>query len=47
MYVMIAIAVLIVVLLLGVPIPFAFFASSLTIVVLGGYDYTFLTSLWL
>lgn len=42
MTVIIAVAVLIVVLLLGVPIPFAFFASSLTIVFFGGYDYTFL-----
>ncbi len=42
MDVIIAVAVLIVVLLLGVPIPFAFFASTLTIVFLGGYDYTFL-----
>ena len=42
MDVIIAVAVLVVVLLLGVPIPFAFFASTLTIVFLGGYDYTFL-----
>lgn len=42
MLVLIAVVVLIVVLLLGVPIPFAFFASSLVIVVGGGYDYTFL-----
>lgn len=42
MDIIIAVGVLIVVLLIGVPIPFAFFASSLTIVVLGGYDYTFL-----
>ncbi|MDD4583685.1 MAG: TRAP transporter large permease [Eubacteriales bacterium] len=40
--VLIAVAVLIVVLLLGVPIPYAFFASSITIVLLGGYDYSFL-----
>lgn len=42
MLVVFAVFVLIVVLLLGVPIPFAFFASSLVIVVGGGYDYTFL-----
>lgn len=42
MTIVIAIAVLIIVLLLGVPIPFAFFASSLSLVYLGGYDYTFL-----
>ena len=42
MSVVIAVAILIVVLLLGVPIPFAFFASSLSLVFLGGYDYTFL-----
>ena len=42
MTIAVAIIVLIVVLLLGVPIPFAFFASSLTLVYLGGYDYTFL-----
>lgn len=42
MSVAIAVAILIVVLLLGVPIPFAFFASSLSLVWLGGYDYTFL-----
>ncbi len=42
MTIVIAIIVLIVVLLLGVPIPFAFFASSLSLVWLGGYDYTFL-----
>lgn len=40
--VLIAVVVLVVVLLLGVPIPFAFFASSFSIVVLGGYDYSFL-----
>jgi len=40
--VLIAVIVLIVVLLLGVPIPFAFFASSFSIVALGGYDYSFL-----
>ncbi len=42
MTVAIAIVVLIVVLLLGVPIPFAFFASALSLVYIGGYDYTFL-----
>ncbi len=42
MLVLIAVIVLIVVLLLGVPIPYAFFASTLVIVVGGGYDYTFL-----
>ncbi len=42
MLVVFAVLVLIVVLLLGVPIPFAFFASSLVIVIGGGYDYTFL-----
>ena len=41
--VIIAIIVLVVVLLMGVPIPFAFFASTLTLVMLGDYsDYTFL-----
>ncbi len=40
--VILAVVVLIVVLLLGIPIPFAFFASTLTIVFFGGYDYTFL-----
>ena len=42
MLVVFAVIVLIVVLLLGVPIPFAFFASSLVIVIGGDYDYTFL-----
>jgi C4-dicarboxylate transporter DctM subunit len=42
MTIIIAIIVLVVVLLLGVPIPFAFFASALSLVWLGGYDYTFL-----
>lgn len=42
MLVLIAVIVLIVVLLVGVPIPYAFFASSLVIVIGGGYDYTFL-----
>lgn len=40
--VLISIVILIVVLLIGVPIPFAFFASTLSIVILGGYDYAFL-----
>lgn len=40
--VLVAIIALIVVLMIGVPIPFAFFASSLTIVFMGGYDYSFL-----
>ncbi|MDO4553031.1 MAG: TRAP transporter large permease [Bacillota bacterium] len=38
----IALAVLVFVLIIGVPIPLAFFASSLTVVILGGYDYLFL-----
>ncbi len=42
MLVVFAVLALIVVLMLGVPIPFAFFASSLVIVIGGGYDYTFL-----
>ncbi|HZK01426.1 MAG TPA: TRAP transporter large permease [Anaerovoracaceae bacterium] len=42
MSIVIAIIILIAVLLLGVPIPFAFFASALSLVWLGGYDYTFL-----
>lgn len=42
MLVIAAVIVLIIVLLLGSPIPLAFFASSLVIVVGGGYDYTFL-----
>jgi tripartite ATP-independent transporter DctM subunit len=37
-----ALIVLFVVLLIGVPIPFAFFASTLTLVILGDYDYAFL-----
>ena len=37
-----AIAALIIVLLLGAPIPLAFFASTLTIVIMGGYDFHFL-----
>lgn len=40
--VLVSIVVLIVVLIIGVPIPFAFFASTLSIVLLGGYDYSFL-----
>lgn len=40
--VLISIAILVIVLIVGVPIPFAFFASTLSIVVLGGYDYAFL-----
>ncbi len=40
--VLIAAAVLILVLIIGAPIPLAFFASSLTIVLLGGYDFHFL-----
>ncbi len=42
MTVVIAIIVLVTILLLGVPIPFAFFASALTLVWIGGYDNTFL-----
>jgi C4-dicarboxylate transporter DctM subunit len=42
MTIIIAVVVLIVVLLLGVPIPLAFFASALSLIWLGGYDYTFL-----
>jgi tripartite ATP-independent transporter DctM subunit len=40
--VIVAVIVLFIVLLIGVPIPLAFFASTLTLVVLGGYDYSFL-----
>jgi tripartite ATP-independent transporter DctM subunit len=40
--VILAVVVLIVVLLIGIPIPFAFFASTLVIVFLGDYDFTFL-----
>ncbi len=40
--VLISIAILVVVLIIGVPIPFAFLASTLTIIMLGGYDYSFL-----
>lgn len=40
--VVLAVIVLIVVLLIGIPIPFAFFASTLVIVFLGEYDFTFL-----
>lgn len=42
MTVIIALVLLVAVLLIGVPIPFAFFTSTLTIVLLGGYDYSFL-----
>ena len=38
----ISIIVLIIVLLLGAPIPFAFMGAILSIVVVGGYDYSFL-----
>lgn len=41
--VLLALLILLVVLLIGVPIPFAFFASALTLVIVGGYDYSFLT----
>ncbi len=40
--VLVAAAVLILVLIIGAPIPLAFFASSLTIVLMGGYDFHFL-----
>jgi tripartite ATP-independent transporter DctM subunit len=40
--VLLAVLVLLIVLIIGVPIPFAFFASTLTIVFVGGYDYSFL-----
>ena len=40
--VIVSLIVLIVVLMIGVPVPFAFFASTLTIVILGGYDFIFL-----
>ena len=40
--VLISLGILIVVLLLGVPIPLAFFASTLSIVLIGDYDWTFL-----
>ena len=39
MTIVIAIIILITILLLGVPIPFAFFASALSLVWFGGYDY--------
>jgi tripartite ATP-independent transporter DctM subunit len=42
MTIVIAIIILVTILLLGVPIPFAFFASALSLVWFGGYDYTFL-----
>jgi len=40
--IIISLIVLIVVLMMGVPVPFAFFASTLSIVILGGYDFIFL-----
>ena len=40
--VLVAAAVLILVLIIGAPIPLAFFASTLTIVLMGGYDFHFL-----
>jgi len=40
--VIIANVVLVLVLILGVPIPLAFFAATLSIVIFGGYDHTFL-----
>lgn len=40
--VMVALVVLVIVLIVGVPIPLAFFASSLCVVIMGGYDYMFL-----
>ncbi len=40
--VIIAAAVLVFVLIIGCPIPLAFFSSTLTIVLLGGYDFQFL-----
>jgi tripartite ATP-independent transporter DctM subunit len=42
MEIIIAFIVLLVLLLFGIPIPFAFFASTITIVVFGGYDLAFL-----
>lgn len=41
-YILIALAILIIALIVGIPVPFAFFASGLSIVILGGYDYSFL-----
>lgn len=41
-FIFIAIVILVVVLILGVPIPFAFFTSALSLIFLGGYDYSFL-----
>jgi len=38
----ISLVVLLVVLMIGVPVPFAFFASTLSIVIMGGYDFLFL-----
>jgi len=40
--IIISLIVLIVVLMMGVPVPFAFFASTISIVLLGGYDFLFL-----
>lgn len=40
--VLLSVLILVIVLIIGVPIPFAFFASTLSIVILGGYDYAFL-----
>jgi len=42
MTVIIAFIILLIALLIGIPIPFAFFASSIIIVFLGGYDPSFL-----
>ena len=39
---LLTIVVLVVGLLIGIPVPFTFFAGTLTIVIAGGYDYTFL-----
>ena len=39
---LLTIVVLVVGLLIGIPVPFSFFAGTLTIVIAGGYDYTFL-----
>jgi TRAP-type mannitol/chloroaromatic compound transport system permease large subunit len=38
----VSIVVLVLVLLIGAPIPFAFMGAILSIVVIGGYDYSFL-----
>ncbi|MDR0519435.1 MAG: TRAP transporter large permease [Clostridiales Family XIII bacterium] len=40
--ILIAIAVLVICLIIGVPVPYAFFASTLVVVLLGDYDYIFL-----